>query len=130
MRFRRLTVTVAGLAAVFGTTVAAPAASAASAAGDCWPDGDGIRHWCENVSGAPVYGSIGNSRLYPNPDETVGIMYSNPSWFYCKVDGQAYVGGPHPTRWLMTVADNGRLGWMKDTAIYSETNPVRNCYPT
>jgi hypothetical protein len=39
-------------------------------------------------------------------------------------------GGPHPTRWLRTVADNGAYGWMKDTAIYSETDPVRDCYPS
>ncbi|MET9900413.1 hypothetical protein [Streptomyces sp. NPDC006446] len=41
--------------------------------------------------------------------------------------GQAWVGGPHPTRWLMTKADNGQLGFMKDTAISSETDPVRDC---
>lgn len=96
----------------------------------CWSHADGIRYWCENVSGAAVYGSIGNSRLYPNPNAVVGTMHSNPSWFYCKLDGQAHVGGPHPTRWLRTVADNGQYGWMKDTAIYSETDPVRDCYPS
>jgi hypothetical protein len=37
------------------------------------------------------------------------------------------VGGPHPTRWEFTVADNGEYGWMKDTAISSETNPLPNC---
>jgi hypothetical protein len=124
VRFRRLIVGVAGLAAALGTTVAAPPASAADG---CWPDGGSNKYWCENVSGAAVYGSIGNNHLYPNPNEIVGTMYSNPSWFYCKLDDQAWVGGPHPTRWLMTVADNGRLGWMKDTAIYSETDPVRYC---
>jgi hypothetical protein len=125
MRFRWLLAT-AGLAAAIGTTVVAPSASAAS---NCWPDGDGNRYWCNNVSGAPVYGSIGNSRLYPDPNKVVGTMFSNPSWFYCKLDDQAWVGGPHPTRWLMTVADNGAFGWMKDTAIYSETDPVRDCHP-
>ncbi|MER7896828.1 hypothetical protein ABTX62_12080 [Streptomyces sp. NPDC096046] len=88
---------------------------------------DGIRTWCHNVSGAAVYGSIGNNRRYPDPTTVVGHMYSNPSWFYCKLDNQAWVGGPHPTRWVLTVADNGQLGWMKDTAIYSETNPLRDC---
>ncbi|MDX2530929.1 hypothetical protein [Streptomyces europaeiscabiei] len=126
MRFRWLFAT-AGLAAAIGTTVASPSASAASG---CWSHADGNKYWCENVSGAPVYGSIGNSRLYPNPNAVVGTMYSNPSWFYCKLDGQAHVGGPHPTRWLRTVADNGQYGWMKDTAIYSETDPVRDCYPS
>jgi hypothetical protein len=28
----------------------------------------------------------------------------------------------------MTVADNGRLGFMKDTAISSETDPLPNCF--
>ncbi|WP_055711968.1 hypothetical protein [Streptomyces torulosus] len=126
MRFRWLVAT-AGLAAAIGTTVVAPSASAAS---NCWRHEDGNRYWCQNVSGAPVYGSIGNSRLYPDPNQVVGTMFSNPSWFYCKLDDQAWVGGPHPTRWLRTVADNGAYGWMKDTAIYSETDPVRDCYPS
>lgn len=110
------------LACGAGVAVAGPA----SAASDCWPGG-GNRWWCENVPGAPVYGWIGNNNIYPDPDRVVGYMYSNPSWFYCKMDGQAWVGGPHPTRWLMTVADNGELGFMKDTAIYSETNPLPDC---
>lgn len=100
-------------------------APGASAADNCWQDGN--RYWCHNVSGAAVFGSVGNNHLYPDPTVVVGYMNSNPSWFYCKLDGQAWVGGPHPTRWLMTVADNGQLGWMKDTAISSETDPVRNC---
>lgn len=123
MRFRWLVAT-AGLAAALATTVASPSASAASG---CWAYGDNNRSWCENVSGAPVFGSVGNNHLYPNPDQVVGYMNSNPSWFYCKMDDQAYVGGPHPTRWLRTVADNGASGWMRDTDIYSETDPVRDC---
>jgi hypothetical protein len=103
--------------------VTAPSAAAAS---NCWP-GESNRWYCNNVSGAPVYGIIGNNHSYPDPNTVVGYMNSNPSWFYCKMDGQAWVGGPHPTRWLMTVADNGRLGFMKDTAISSETDPVRDC---
>ena len=113
-------------ATVLATGLGAATAPSASAASGCWQDGN--RYWCNNVSGAPVYGSVGNNHIYPDPTRIVGRMYSNPSWFYCKLDDQAWVGGPHPTRWLMTVADNGQLGWMKDTAIYSETNPVRDCY--
>ncbi|WP_411146047.1 hypothetical protein [Streptomyces sp. x-80] len=101
-------------------------APSAAAASNCWP-GESNRWYCNNVSGAPVYGIIGNNHSYPDPNTVVGYMNSNPSWFYCKMDGQAWVGGPHPTRWLMTVADNGRLGFMKDTAISSETDPVRDC---
>lgn len=113
----------AALAVGFGA-VAAPSADAASG---CWA-GSSNKWYCNNVSGAAVYGTIGNNHLYPDPDVVVGRMYSNPSWFYCKEDGQAWVGGPHPTRWLMTVADNGQLGFMKDTAIYSETDPVPTCF--
>jgi hypothetical protein len=123
MRFRWLVAT-AGPAAAPGTTLAAPSASAASA---CWRHEDGIRWWCNNVAGAPVYGSVGNNPLYPDPDQVVGTMNTDPSRFFRKMDNQAWVGGPHPTRWIKTVADNGRLGWMKDTAIYSETDPLRDC---
>ncbi|WP_327657853.1 hypothetical protein [Streptomyces sp. NBC_00483] len=118
------------LASVLGAVALAAGAvvtlaPTASAADGCWQDGN--RHWCHNVAGAPVYGTIGNNHLYPDPGRVVGYMNSNPSWFYCKMDGQDWVGGPHPTRWLMTVADNGQLGFMKDTDIYSETDPVRDC---
>lgn len=107
--------------------IGAVAAPSANAAPGCWTNDGGTRWYCNNVPGAPVYGIIGNNHSYPDPSVVVGYMNSNPSWFYCKLDGQAWVGGPHPTRWLMTVADNGRLGFMKDTAISSETDPVRNC---
>ncbi|MFI7388480.1 hypothetical protein [Streptomyces sp. NPDC049813] len=123
----RKTVGAVLAAAALSLGIGAATAPSAQAATNCSPDSDGIRWYCNNVSGAPVYGIIGNNHSYPDPNTIVGRMYSNPSWFYCKLDGQAWVGGPHPTRWLMTVADNGQLGFMKDTAIYSETNPVRNC---
>ncbi|MFD0023004.1 hypothetical protein [Streptomyces sp. NPDC058382] len=126
MRIRRtLGATLATVALSVG--IGAVATPSAHAATNCAPDSDGIRWYCNNVSGAPVYGIIGNNHSYPDASKVVGYMYSNPSWFYCKLDGQDWVGGPHPTRWLMTVADNGQLGFMKDTAISSETNPVRNC---
>ncbi|WP_280709658.1 hypothetical protein [Kitasatospora sp. GP30] len=115
-------VAAAVLTAGLGVVIA-PSAVAAS---NCWP-GESNRWYCNNVSGAPVYGTIGDNHLYPDPNTVVGHMNSNPSWFYCKLDGQAWVGGPHPTRWLMTVADNGRLGFMKDTDISSETDPVPYC---
>ncbi|MFF9038400.1 hypothetical protein ACF090_23370 [Streptomyces sp. NPDC014892] len=78
MRFRWLVAT-AGLAAALGTTLAAPSASAASA---CWRHEDGIRWWCNNVAGASVYGSVSNHHLYPHPNQVVGTMNTNPSWFY------------------------------------------------
>jgi hypothetical protein len=86
------------------------------ATGGCWYSG--THWWCNNVSGAPVYNSA---------YAVVGYMYSNPSWFICRSDFGGYVGGPHPYRWEYTQADNGAWGWMKDTAIYSETNPLPVC---
>ncbi len=76
----------AALAVGFGA-VAAPSADAAAG---CWNNDDGIKWYCNNVSGAPVYGIIGNNHSYPDPGKIVGYMYSNPSWFYCKEDGQAW----------------------------------------
>ncbi|MFD7137335.1 hypothetical protein [Streptomyces sp. NPDC059894] len=77
--------------------------------------------WCNNVSGAGVYvNDNGTARL-------VGTMYSNPSWFVCRSDDGGHVGGPHPNRWEWTQADNGAWGWMKDTDIYSETDPLPVC---
>ena len=105
-------------------TVGLATAGSAAAAAPCWSSGG--RWWCNNVSGAPVYGySTANGS--PKPDVIVGYMYSNPSWFNCRRDNGPYVGGPHPYRWLWTTADNSAWGWMKDTAIYSETNPVSPC---
>ncbi|MFF4509301.1 hypothetical protein [Streptomyces sp. NPDC001401] len=120
---RKIGTLLAATALTAGIAVAtAPSAAAASS---CWYSN--TYWWCNNVSGAPVYGTVGNNHLYPDPNTIVGYMYSNPSYFYCKEDDQAWVGGPHPTRWEMTVADNGQLGFMKDTAIYSETDPLPNC---
>ncbi|MGW2768526.1 hypothetical protein [Streptomyces sp. NPDC001275] len=50
-----------------------------------------------------------------------------PSWFVCKFDGGQNHGGPHPTRWVYTQADNGVWGWMSDNDIASETNPLPSC---
>ncbi|MFI6404759.1 hypothetical protein [Streptomyces sp. NPDC050548] len=100
-------------------TTSGPASGSASAAlaAGCWYSGS--HWWCNNVSGAPVYAS-GTATV-------VGYMYSNPSWFVCRSDNGGYVGGPHPYRWEWTQADNGAWGWMKDTAIYSETDPLPVC---
>ena len=124
-RARKIGTLLAATALTAGLGVAtAPSAAAAS---PCWTNGDN-KWWCNNVSGAPVYGWVGDNHQYPDPHTVVGYMYSNPSWFWCKEDNQAWVGGPHSTRWEMTVADNGQLGFMKDTAISSETDPVPDCY--
>ncbi|MET8082099.1 hypothetical protein [Streptomyces sp. NPDC005303] len=98
------------------TISGATVASVDTLAAGCWYSAS--HWWCNNVSGAPVYASSG---------AVVGYMYSNPSWFVCRSDNGGYVGGPHPNRWEWTQADNGNWGWMKDTAIYSETDPLPVC---
>ncbi|MGQ4390242.1 hypothetical protein [Streptomyces sp. SAS_270] len=109
-----------GLAA--GLVVAtAPASAAASG---CWYQGS--HWWCNNVSGAAVYEPAPTNGV-PHADVVVGHMYSNPSWFVCYREDGPYVGGPHPYRWVFTKADNGVWGYMKDTSIYSETNPLPVC---
>ena len=99
-----------------GLTTTSVTTSAGALAAGCWYSAS--HWWCYNVSGAPVYASSG---------AVVGYMYSNPSWFVCRSDNGGYVGGPHPYRWEWTQADNGAWGWMKDTAIYSETDPLPVC---
>jgi hypothetical protein len=56
-------------------------------------------------------------------------MYSNPSWFECRIEHvPTGGGGPHSKPWIWTQADNGAWGWMKDSAIYSETNSLPTCW--
>ncbi|WP_236584894.1 hypothetical protein [Streptomyces sp. MBT53] len=100
-----------------GLTATTASTSAGALAAGCWYSSS--HWWCNNVSGAPVYAS--------GTTTVVGYMYSNPSWFVCRSDNGGYVGGPHPYRWEWTQADNGAWGWMKDTAIYSETDPLPVC---
>ncbi|MFJ8082969.1 hypothetical protein ACIQ6Y_20470 [Streptomyces sp. NPDC096205] len=88
-------------------------------ASPCWYSSS--HWWCNNVSGAGVYINEGGEA------KLVGRMYSNPSWFTCRSDNGGYIGGPHPYRWEWTQADNGAWGWMKDTDIYSETDPLPVC---
>ncbi|MET9364510.1 hypothetical protein ABZX93_26825 [Streptomyces sp. NPDC006632] len=107
-------VTVGAALACLG--VSAPSASAADA---CVVNGPA--YYCHNAYGAAVYDS------FDHPGKVVGRMYTTYSWFSCRIDKGAYVGGPHPYRWLMTKADNGVWGFMKDTSISSETNPVISC---
>jgi hypothetical protein len=122
---RKLTV-LSTTAMAAAALVVIPAGSASAATG-CWYSNG--NWWCNNVSGAAVYGFRNDTaREYPDPSRIVGRMYSNPSWFECRHDGTDYVGGPHPYRWVWTEADNGQWGWMKDTSIYSETDPLPVCW--
>jgi hypothetical protein len=117
---KRLALTLTAL--VTGAVAAAVPAGAAFAAGGCWYSGS--HWWCQNVYAAPVYSLSWDGTYYE-----VGKMYSTTSWFDCREDGNPWVGGPHPTRWEFTRADNGEWGWMKDTSIISETNPLPVCVP-
>ncbi|MFE2110579.1 hypothetical protein ACFXAF_32590 [Kitasatospora sp. NPDC059463] len=127
--------------ATLGTTLAAATGAAvlpavpAHAAADCWDagwtytgtvggtvSGSWRVHSCNNVPNTSVRSQP--SSAYP----VTGTMSSNPSWFVCKTDEGGYNGGgPHPYRWLWTQSDTGAWGWMADSAIYSETNPVPDC---
>ncbi|MGY1440050.1 hypothetical protein [Streptomyces reniochalinae] len=91
-------------------------------AGKCWRDNDGrLRYWCHNRVGAFVYS-------HPNTgSKVVGYIDSNPSWFECNYDTGANHGGPHPTRYLYTTADNGKEGYVSDNEIIDETDPLPAC---
>lgn len=151
MRARKLAVTI-GAAAAFALGVTVPAAVAAQAgdsatstkvqppteapgpeavakakaaskgesvgtANACWSDG---KWWCNNVAGAPIYAS-GSTTV-------VGHVETNPSVFVCRSDNGGNHGGPHPTRWEWTQADDtGAWGWMNDNDISSETDPLPVC---
>jgi hypothetical protein len=114
---------------VIGGTGTAHAATA------CAKGGNGNPFWrtCHNVVGATVYGGW-MSDMAPGTDgevylnDPVGHLYSNPSWFECRIDnGPWNGGGPHPYRWLWTESDDGGWGWVADTDIYDETNDVLGC---
>ncbi|MEV5445185.1 hypothetical protein AB0N23_21995 [Streptomyces sp. NPDC052644] len=115
------------LAATLGVLTAAAAvlatsgsATAAPQATPCWPKSGSYYYWCNNIPGSPVYSTADYKTV-------VGYMYSNPSWFQCRYEYGPNHGGPHPTRWLYTQADNGAWGFMNDNHIHSETNPVPVC---
>ncbi|MFF0626754.1 hypothetical protein [Streptomyces sp. NPDC004296] len=106
--------------AVTTQAVAATPVTTSTQAADCWYSGS--HWWCNNRPGAPVY-------RYGR-DIVVGVMHSNPSWFLCRIDDSDRPtggGGPHPNRWVETQADNGAWGWMKDSDIGSETDPLPVC---
>lgn len=127
----------AGLSGILIATIAVSAAPASgavtTAAANCTLGGNGRPDWatCHNVVGTDVYGGRGpgpetDGVVYP--DQVVGHLYSNPSWFQCRIDnGPWNGGGPHPHRWLYTESDDGGWGYVPDTAIYDETNPVLGC---
>ena len=119
-----------GAATLFSAGLAILPAGPASAAATCWnagfkvhdPGGDVFEaYYCHNVSTA-AYGD-------PSYFDSVGSLESNPSWFACKTDSGAWnnEGSPHPYRWVWTEADDDEWGWVPDTDIIDETNPIPNC---
>lgn len=118
---RKLLGTAMVIGSMLTAVLAAPAP--ASAADICWAGSN--TWWCRNRSGAGVYSLSWDGTTY-----LVGYMNSTTSWFDCRTENPAWVGGPHPHRWLWTQADNGQYGWMKDSDISSETDPVTVCQPT
>ncbi|WP_149184684.1 hypothetical protein [Streptomyces sp. TRM49041] len=117
---KALAATLGALTMTAAALATGGSASAAEQASPCWRKSGSHTYWCYNVAGAPVYSASDYRTI-------VGHMHSNPSWFTCKYEFGPNHGGPHPTRWLFTQADNGAWGHMNDNDIYSETNPVPTC---
>ncbi|MFD6826953.1 hypothetical protein ACFWC5_42600 [Streptomyces sp. NPDC060085] len=64
--------------------------------------------------------------------ETAGYLHTNLNWFVCRYEGdRTGGGGPHPNRWLYTLADaaitHDGWGFVKDSDINDETNPLPPC---
>jgi hypothetical protein len=115
--------------AVSAALAVVPAAHA-SAASNCWDGGFKVSdpgggvyeaYWCHNVNTAAY--------IPASYDDSVGSLDSNPSWFACKTDSGAWngEGSPHPYRWVWTEADDGEWGWVPDSDIIDETNPIPYC---
>ncbi|WP_433175587.1 hypothetical protein [Actinoallomurus sp. CA-150999] len=123
-------ITAIAATAVFCGTFAVAHAGTASAASSCWdahftrtdPSGHTREaYYCYNVPGTAVYTDW-------NPKYgVVGYLTTGTNWFLTRCDYGATVGGPHPTRWEYTEADNGNWGWVRDIDIISETNSLPSC---
>lgn len=112
---------VAGAAVLVGTMT-----TSASAGPPYFPTcytTSGTTHWyCSNLPGAEVEWA----------GRPAGYLLSDFNFFLCRYEGDPTGGGgPHPNRWIYTEADmdlsNGGWGFVKDSDIYSETNPLPKC---
>ncbi|GAA4894619.1 hypothetical protein ACFPM3_07865 [Streptomyces coeruleoprunus] len=117
---KTLTAALGALTLAAATLATSGSAAADAQASPCWRKPGSLYFYCYNVKGAPVYSASDFKTV-------VGRMYSNPSWFQCRYEYGPNHGGPHPTRWLWTQADNGAWGHMSDNDIYSDTNSVPVC---
>ncbi len=92
-------------------------------------------HWptCKNFSGESVWYCSNVAGAEVEWDgRPAGYLLSDLNWFVCRYEGDPTGGGgPHPNRWIYTEADNdlsnGGWGFVKDSDIYSETNPLPKC---
>ncbi len=125
-RARRLAGALACAFALVGTMTSAAVAQPAGsnkAASSCNFDGvDG--HWyCRNRPGIRVEWA----------GQTVGYLGGTVNWFTCRYEGDPTGGGgPHPNRWIYTLADtphysHGGWGFVKDSDVYDETDPLPRC---
>ncbi|MEU0028336.1 hypothetical protein [Streptomyces sp. NPDC006335] len=79
--------------------------------------------WCRNKPGIRVQWA----------GQTVGYLRETTNWFTCRYEGDPTGGGgPHPNRRLYTLADtphysHGGWGFVKDSDVYDETNPLPRC---
>jgi len=106
--------------------VAQPAEKAvarSAAASNCLRDqGIPSHFWCINKPGIRVEWA----------GQTVGYLNTNTNWFTCRHEGDPTGGGgPHPNRWIYTLADSpishGGWGFVKDSDVVDETNPLPPC---
>jgi hypothetical protein len=108
-----------------GAGVGLVSSAPAQAAVPCVPNGvvisDTPQFNCQNVYGARVYAQ-------PAIGTYIDHLYTTTSWFECRTEGGPNgETSPHPTRWLLTKGDGGKLGYVRDTDVYSETNPLYPC---
>ncbi|MCQ9182622.1 hypothetical protein KMT30_26975 [Streptomyces sp. IBSBF 2953] len=108
--------------------------------------------FAQPVSAAPTQATAGECQRVPSRDsnpthfycwntpgirvewagETAGYLMTNLNWFICRYEGDPTGGGgPHPNRWIYTLADgaishNG-WGFVKDSDVKDETNPLPVC---
>jgi hypothetical protein len=97
------------------------AAETSLAAAPCTPRADG-RWDCNNHNPAPIFDV---PFFYGTK---IDHLRHNTDWFECRGDFDPSGGGPHPYRWVFTQGDDfGKWGWVRDSDINSETNPIRVC---
>jgi len=85
---------------------------------DCWQSNG--KWLCNNAVCCPVFRSGTN--------EVIDHLCTDPSVFVCRAEGNHNNNGPHPNRWEWTQGDEtGSFGWVTDSCIASETDPLPQC---